>query len=920
MARPRQKPKEIRTTASKEKKKQERQTERKAEKERDGEAERLKRATEERHRVLVASGLGPLCFALLLTLSVESALAWHGTHTARSELLRFACAWFFFTAVKATPLEGVGDDWWNSALCLCFYFTLADNLLPWLWSSALYKELLLLRFAFVLLKGLRLDAAELWRHLRDVDGVPLKPPSDAQLVAAYKAALATARHADLASSAVEVTRQEAKQNPYRVLGFADNTATDEQIASRWRAVAAECHPDRLERKLRAGRLTASEFEEHKVRLEDAHRAHEVIGEPNARAAYDTALERARQAQRAAFFVRAARLRVRQDTQLLRAAYKIGLMQLCRSAGRNALGLLLFLVTLAAATSFTAFGSLVFVPGAPQFVRDNTILAVLSAFAGTFLCRTVSYGALTYIQDLMAAPLAGPQARASLIRAVILRLEVYIALADPSLSEQERAALLSAPPGSDVAAEAGAAHLADEAAGDVLKGALTSHVDAFGTARVPDKAAKPRQSRRVVLHDGSCQVTLTWSKPASSAVFVSSYALHRWDTGADGGGPSRVVWSGAACECTITLPPSKSARPEQYMLSLIAINAAGQGQASVPCVITGAPPVGCAGVQAAQPPPQRTAAEVAASRLRDEAYAARDSQNAERIDAALAAILDLKDEAVIAVFKDRGEVAERLAHVQYSLAQAALRRREQAASRAKVEAVRKLDAGIKSRKNKAERPVVVKTQEPPVEPVTVHAPVAPPPAPTPATPRVSEVLSPEQDPLLPPFLRTSARVAPQHASGGYAAAPSAPPPLRVPAAQPTRAPEPPLPQPHPLPQPVPMHHAAHAALQHRVAELQRHLELSQRACAAFQSERDDAARLLATTSSELSLLRSQKDALENERTCLVCMDAPRSRVLMPCRHLVLCTAATCRVMLSRDYPPKCPLCRKDVAHVVDIFTS
>jgi hypothetical protein len=42
------------------------------------------------------------------------------------------------------------------------------------------------------------------------------------------------------------------------------------------------------------------------------------------------------------------------------------------------------------------------------------------------------------------------------------------------------------------------------------------------------------------------------------------------------------------------------------------------------------------------------------------------------------------------------------------------------------------------------------------------------------------------------------------------------------------------------------------------------------------------------------------------TCVVCLDAPRSTVLLPCKHLALCASPGCAAMLGA--PPRCPLCR------------
>jgi hypothetical protein len=51
------------------------------------------------------------------------------------------------------------------------------------------------------------------------------------------------------------------------------------------------------------------------------------------------------------------------------------------------------------------------------------------------------------------------------------------------------------------------------------------------------------------------------------------------------------------------------------------------------------------------------------------------------------------------------------------------------------------------------------------------------------------------------------------------------------------------------------------------------------------------------------------------TCVVCLDAPRSVLLLPCKHLTLCAAPGCTAMLGA--PPRCPLCR---VVVTDTFSG
>jgi hypothetical protein len=49
-------------------------------------------------------------------------------------------------------------------------------------------------------------------------------------------------------------------------------------------------------------------------------------------------------------------------------------------------------------------------------------------------------------------------------------------------------------------------------------------------------------------------------------------------------------------------------------------------------------------------------------------------------------------------------------------------------------------------------------------------------------------------------------------------------------------------------------------------------------------------------------------------CVVCLEAQRAVVLLPCRHFVTC--ATCAATLPQ--PRLCPMCRVPVADVMPLF--
>jgi hypothetical protein len=51
-------------------------------------------------------------------------------------------------------------------------------------------------------------------------------------------------------------------------------------------------------------------------------------------------------------------------------------------------------------------------------------------------------------------------------------------------------------------------------------------------------------------------------------------------------------------------------------------------------------------------------------------------------------------------------------------------------------------------------------------------------------------------------------------------------------------------------------------------------------------------------------------------CVICLDAPRALLLLPCRHVPVCASAACAAMMGA--PPLCPLCRVAVADTLAVF--
>jgi hypothetical protein len=51
----------------------------------------------------------------------------------------------------------------------------------------------------------------------------------------------------------------------------------------------------------------------------------------------------------------------------------------------------------------------------------------------------------------------------------------------------------------------------------------------------------------------------------------------------------------------------------------------------------------------------------------------------------------------------------------------------------------------------------------------------------------------------------------------------------------------------------------------------------------------------------------------ETLCVVCMDAPKDHIVLPCMHICACAACA---QLLRD---RCPVCRGPIQHIAQVFT-
>jgi hypothetical protein len=62
--------------------------------------------------------------------------------------------------------------------------------------------------------------------------------------------------------------------------------------------------------------------------------------------------------------------------------------------------------------------------------------------------------------------------------------------------------------------------------------------------------------------------------------------------------------------------------------------------------------------------------------------------------------------------------------------------------------------------------------------------------------------------------------------------------------------------------------------------------------------------------------SQLDAEETQ--CVVCFDAPKDHLVLPCKHLCVCEA--CAEQLTKTRTPTCPVCREPIQQTMKVFCT
>ena len=60
------------------------------------------------------------------------------------------------------------------------------------------------------------------------------------------------------------------------------------------------------------------------------------------------------------------------------------------------------------------------------------------------------------------------------------------------------------------------------------------------------------------------------------------------------------------------------------------------------------------------------------------------------------------------------------------------------------------------------------------------------------------------------------------------------------------------------------------------------------------------------------------AADEENMCVVCFDAPKDHIIVPCGHQCVC--ASCAEQLTNTRTPTCPVCRGPIRETMKVFCS
>ena len=87
-------------------------------------------------------------------------------------------------------------------------------------------------------------------------------------------------------------------------------------------------------------------------------------------------------------------------------------------------------------------------------------------------------------------------------------------------------------------------------------------------------------------------------------------------------------------------------------------------------------------------------------------------------------------------------------------------------------------------------------------------------------------------------------------------------------------------------------------------------------AAIQERQAALALELQQMNAQLGVAPPAAPQLEEEALCVVCMDAPKQHIILPCGHQCVCEA--CAQQLTQTTSPSCPVCRAPIRETTRVY--
>jgi len=106
------------------------------------------------------------------------------------------------------------------------------------------------------------------------------------------------------------------------------------------------------------------------------------------------------------------------------------------------------------------------------------------------------------------------------------------------------------------------------------------------------------------------------------------------------------------------------------------------------------------------------------------------------------------------------------------------------------------------------------------------------------------------------------------------------------------------------------------MERQAAELTSRMQSDAMRLQQMQAQMQSDAILLQQVQAQLGVAPPTAPAVEEEALCVVCMDAPKLHIILPCGHQCVCEA--CAQQLTQTTSPSCPVCRTPIRETTRVY--